>query len=130
MYFSRIKKDSLDQAIELAQGQGIEHVVLATSESVDWSTLQFTTDYSRKRFENLCSDNDILVDGKQIVQSMVDSVVEGKSPSDVLDEALTNGMRNALSKMKVKSVCKNCDLHIPTYPGKYPNKCPSCEEIL
>jgi len=130
MYFSRVKKDSLDQAIELAQSQGIEHVILATSESVDWATLQFTTSHSKNRFESLCSDNEILVDGYQVIQSMLDSVIGGNHPSDVLDEALTNGIKNAFKKMKVKKTCPNCGFHLPSYPGKYPNKCPECGGLL
>jgi hypothetical protein len=130
MPFSRIKKDRLDQALELAQSNGIEHTIFPDSENLDWSTLQFTTNHSRKRFESLCLDNDILVDGYQVTQLMIDAVVDGKHPSDVLDEALTNGMKNVFSKMKVKSVCPQCELHVPKYPGRYPKNCPSCGKQL
>jgi len=71
---------------------------------------------------------------KQLVEqidSLVERVLHGEldpktAVSDILGEQLSPGMRNALSKGKVKMNCPSCDLAIPVYPGKYPKQCPEC----
>jgi hypothetical protein len=44
-------------------------------------------------------------------------------------EAMTRGMRNAISK-KAYAICKACEYPIPKYKGRYPGKCPECGEEL
>lgn len=41
---------------------------------------------------------------------------------------MTNGIKNALSKGCVHSMCKDCGFPLPRYPGRYPKSCPSCGE--
>lgn len=39
---------------------------------------------------------------------------------------VTQGMRRAYEKHGGVKCCKECELLVPKYPGRYPNKCPSC----
>lgn len=40
---------------------------------------------------------------------------------------LTPGLTRALSNQKVLRTCK-CGFPMPVYPGRYPSKCPLCNE--
>ena len=39
---------------------------------------------------------------------------------------ITSGIKNALSKGNVHSMCDDCGFPLPRYPGRYPKTCPSC----
>lgn len=39
---------------------------------------------------------------------------------------MTPGIKNALSRGSVHSVCEECGFPLPRYPGRYPKTCPSC----
>lgn len=39
---------------------------------------------------------------------------------------MTTGVKNALSRGNVHSMCTECGFPLPKYPGRYPKDCPSC----
>jgi hypothetical protein len=39
---------------------------------------------------------------------------------------MTQGIKNALSRGSVHSLCTDCGFPLPRYPGRYPKTCPSC----
>jgi len=41
-------------------------------------------------------------------------------------QGMTTGVKNALSRGSVHSMCKECGFPLPRYPGRYPKDCPSC----
>jgi hypothetical protein len=45
-----------------------------------------------------------------------------------LKQGITTGIKNALSRGSVHSMCKDCGFPLPRYPGRYPKTCPSCGE--
>jgi hypothetical protein len=91
----------------------------------EWVTFQLTNTRSRRAFENLCVENNVTVDGQQVVNQMMDAVRAGKAPATVIDEALTKGMKRAMTT-GAKYHCDDCGLPIPKYRGRYPTKCPEC----
>jgi rubrerythrin len=44
-----------------------------------------------------------------------------------VNEAMTPGILNALSRNKNRTTCPGCGFPMPVYPGRYPSKCPSCD---
>jgi len=136
--FTRIKAESAGDMSTIALNHGLEHDILPFpgDKFSDWVTFQFTTDHSKRKFEELCSENDVSIDGHQIVHSMVDDVVSGESASSVVEgvvtKKMTKGMANAFGKMntRIKYRCKHCDMAIPVYSGAYPKSCPECSSEL
>lgn len=52
--------------------------------------------------------------------------------SDAIDRYLleyTKGIYNLINRYKPKYECKACGCRIPTYPGRYPTKCPACSHV-
>ena len=129
--FCRIKQDDVRTISELATARGLEHNVMPFpgERYSDWVTIQLTNDRSKRAFENLCAENNVTVDGTQIVHRMMDTVIAGTSPEKVIDEALTKGMKNAMRK-GAKLQCKDCGQAVPKYKGRYPGKCPECKGEL
>ena len=41
---------------------------------------------------------------------------------------MTPGVLNALNRNRKRDVCNSCGFPLPIYPGRYPSKCPGCEE--
>lgn len=39
---------------------------------------------------------------------------------------MTTGVKTALSRGSVHSMCTDCGFPLPKYPGRYPKACPSC----
>jgi hypothetical protein len=130
MSFSRVRVQDVEKISELATARGLEHVIHSFSGEgyADWATFQFTNERGRRAFENLCAENSVTVDGTQVINKMLDSVLSGKKPDKVIDEALTKGMKNAIKGPKLK--CKECNLPVPKYKGRYPGKCPDCKGEL
>lgn len=125
--FCRVRQDDAQQISELATARGLEHNILPFpgERYSDWVTFQLTNERSKRAFENLCAENNVTVDGTQVIHRMMDTLLSGVSPKKVIDEALTNGMKNAL-RVGAKFVCSECGLSVPKYAGRYPGKCPEC----
>jgi len=67
----------------------------------------------------------------RIVRALHEDQTVGEVVDDMLDEQLTPGIRNVLLRMSApKHVCPWCGFPIPTYPGRYPVKCPECNSFL
>ena len=65
------------------------------------------------------------------IESSITSVVAEETEvsgavDNILGEQLTMGIRNALSRGKVRVTCAECGMPIPVYPGRYPDNCPEC----
>lgn len=125
--FCRIKLEDAEQISNLALARGLEHNIMPFrgDRYSDWVTVQLTNDRGRRAFENLCAENNVTVDGTQIVHRMTDAVLDGTSPEKAIDEALTPGMKNAMVS-NAKYHCGDCGLNIPKYQGRYPKFCPEC----
>ena len=130
--FSRVKTEVAQQMSDVASHRGLEHIILPFpgEEFSDWATFQFTNEYGKKAFDNLCAEHDVTVDGTQVIDKMLDAVVGGEHPSNVMEKVVrrkvTNGMANAYNRLGAKFVCGDCKMSIPKYPGAYPSKCPEC----
>jgi hypothetical protein len=136
--FARIKAEHANDMSELAMHRGLEHIVLPFPGEPfsEWVTFQFTNDNGRRTFEQLCQENDVPLDGQQVVDTMIDSVLDGV-PADGIVEAmvtrkLTRGMANYYNKasQRAKYKCADCKNPIPKYSGRYPSKCPECGGVL
>lgn len=127
--FSRIKNTRASELSGLATHRGIAHETLGEGEFV---VFKFDHPRSKLAFDKLCQENDVQLDGERSINLMVDAVVSGKQPAEVLDEAgrrkmqITHGMARHFSRGKAKYFCSNCALTIPVYPGAYPSSCPTC----
>lgn len=129
--FCRIKLEDVEDISNLALARGLEHTILPFEgdKYADWVTVQLTNNRSRRAFENLCAENNVTVDGTQVVHLMTDTVLGGMSPKKAIDEALTKGMKRAMSN-GAKFQCKECGQPVPRYPGRYPCSCPECRGEL
>lgn len=71
-------------------------------------------------------------DTLKAIEGSIEHIAEGADVSEavnsLLGEELTNGIRNALAKGKVRVKCVKCGMPIPVYPGRYPKNCPECDE--
>lgn len=131
--FSRIKIEHVKDMSNLAAMRGIEHVVLPSPTGFPWQTFQFTTGNSKKVFDRLCNENDVVVDGTQMIDKMVDSVIEGDNPESIINDIImeqtkyqiTPGMANAMNQ-RAKYKCEDCGMAIPKYTGAYSKQCPNC----
>lgn len=48
-----------------------------------------------------------------------------------VEEAVTKGMRKAFGKLEnLVKICAKCEMVIPKYPGRYPQRCPECKMEL
>lgn len=64
------------------------------------------------------------------VSSMINDVMEGSSPEDVVEQ-YSPGLGKAMDRIPKKAIqCPHCGLNIPTYPGRYPKHCPECDTII
>lgn len=134
--FARVKTTEVERIAKLALARGIEHVVL--EELGEWATFSFTTPRSRRAFENLCAENNVIVDGSQVIDQMLDAVIDrAASPKQVIEafvtHKMTKGIANALGKMASKNtkyVCGDCGYAVPKYSGRYPTSCPQCGGAL
>lgn len=129
--FCRIRKTDAKKVSELATARGLEHYMLEFPGDAysDWVTFQFTNHRGKRAFENLCAENNVSLDGTQVVHRMMDAVLAGESPKKAIDEALTNGMKRAM-RNGAKLHCPDCGLSVPKYKGRYPAKCPECGGAL
>lgn len=65
------------------------------------------------------------------IQEMIDSVVDGKDPGEVIQEITTMvkispGMARYMSSKNTKYKCDDCEMGIPKYRGAYTKSCPNC----
>jgi len=60
------------------------------------------------------------------MDKLIDQVVKGSDPVEVIEANVTKGMANTYKKSGHSLVCKSCGLHVPKYPGRYPVSCPNC----
>ena len=44
----------------------------------------------------------------------------------MVNGGMTTGVKNALARGDVHSMCADCGFPLPKYPGRYPKACPSC----
>lgn len=130
--FTRIKVEYTEEMSELASQHAIPHVVLPSPGEpyTSWSTFQFSTEQEKRAFDRLCRANEVLVDGTQIVNQVIDDVIGGKSPANIIERMVTRkmtaGTAKAYDKAGMKYRCKNCGGGIPKYSGRYPSECPNC----
>jgi len=125
--FSRVRTKDAKDLSNLAKLRGLEHTVLPLAGSYSkWSTFQFTTERAKSNFDNLVREEGYALEGDSVTQKMLDAIVAGDHPAKVIDEAMTNGMRNAMTKNSSGRSCPECGLHLPKYSGSYPKKCPEC----
>ena len=125
--FSRVKTESAKDLSDLATMQGLEHTILPfAGRFSEWTTFQFTSDNSKHAFDRIAKENGYTLEGSSVTRSMLDAVLDGESPEDVIDEAITPGMKRAYTKNGSGRSCPECGLTIPKYPGGYPKKCPEC----
>jgi hypothetical protein len=47
----------------------------------------------------------------------------------MVDERITPGMAHAIARHGVRTI-HPCGMPVPTYPGRYPSRCPLCNEPL
>jgi len=129
--FCRIRANDVADISRLALARGLEHNIMPFEgdDYADWVTVQLTNDRSRRAFENLCAENNVTVDGRQVIHRMTDAVLAGTSPERAMDEALTGGMKRAMTN-GAKYTCGDCGLPIPRYRGRYPTTCPECNGEL
>lgn len=127
MRHTRISIQDASDISSIANMHGIEHE-MTLDDSENYVNFLFTTDFSRNSFIRLVHESgyELYHAPKSIRDTMIDSVMKGASASEVLDEALTNGIKNAMAKGKVKHKCSECGFSVPSYSGRYPNKCPEC----
>jgi hypothetical protein len=60
-------------------------------------------------------------------RDLILAVASGRSPAEVLQEALSPGLQRAHSRIPETAwECPKCKLRVPVYPGAYPGKCPEC----
>lgn len=136
--FTRIPAEHADTMSTVAAHRGLEHIVLPFPGEPfsEWVTFQFTNAHGKRSFEELCHAYEVQLDGDQIVNTMIDSVLDGV-PADGIVEAmvtrkLTRGMANyyARASQTAKYRCKDCEVSIPRYTGRYPKSCPECGGAL
>lgn len=124
MEYVRVRDVHASDISSIATSRGLEHQIFEDNDG--WVTFGLTNRRCRTAFEDLCREYSATVDGYQDVVSMLDAVRSGLKPSDVLNEALTKGMKNFLAKNRPKYTCDSCGLNVPTYSGRYPASCPEC----
>lgn len=133
MVFSQIRTETARDVLNQAKMRGIETHVLR--EEGDWTTLQFTSHYSKLSFDEMARQMGVNIHGDgPTIQMMdaLDAVSEGANPNKVLgmlyESGFTRGMVNAYARGPFKYVCasESCGVTIPSYRGRYPSSCPSC----
>lgn len=131
--FSQIRTEQAKDALDQAKLRGLETHVLR--EDGGWTTLQFTSHYSKLSFDEMARQMGVSIHGDgPTIQMMdaLDAVSEGVHTDKVLnvllEAGLTRGMVNAYARGPFKYVCANeaCGVTIPLYRGRYPSSCPSC----
>ena len=124
MVFSRVSIEHSAEISHQALMRGLEHDVLPL-EDESWVTFQFLTKNSKNAFDGMVRDLGYTVEGDSPVQRMIDQVVSGRPPLEII-EGLTKGIKNAMAKGRVKHNCPDCGFSVPVYGGRYPSKCPEC----
>ena len=125
--FARIKAERAEEMSHLAKHRGLEHIILPFPGELfsEWVTFQFTNDAGRRSFESICNENGVQLDGQQIVNTMIDSVVDGFNADDIVEAVVTRKFTRGMAN-RAKFKCRDCAAPIPKYAGRYPSKCPEC----
>ena len=116
------------------KGSKNEYKLVNTKTGKISSIVKEKEDIKIKPEEVLIKYNTLNGEGKFIVfycgEKYIQDHVEAIKNSNYVKEAFSPAVLNAISKpvdpSKIKSTCPHCGFNLPSYPGRYPVKCPGC----